>query len=300
MNAVIGLVGQGCPDGREFNKGNVRRQLKFFASVICSSERVVDGSAPQGEWPDLVQVPAHPRLPWGGRDAVRALNIILAYALRRANHLRITPEQALNIGQIAFDLAWMTFINDREITAHNTISISDVQEESETASVCSTKKAKDCEVGCSNRARLAVCETTCTTQTGCDATDTIVTTATEAWTAMIPSVPTTTAMPDTSCDLDDPSGLPANVFDGVFGSFCSDVDGFSNPSWLVDVSGKRVDNDIEPRTPPPNPQNYGKYRVTLSFQGSEKAWVCSRSCSEAYKLLANSPCKSQYCNQRFH
>ncbi|KAH8433391.1 uncharacterized protein LDX57_011025 [Aspergillus melleus] len=289
INSHMSLVWQGCPDGRAYDKEKSRRRLEDYSSVICGAETILKEANPRGVFVDLLLVQAHPRLEWTAGDAVRALNVVLAFARNRANHMDVTYEQAAQVGHVAFALAWEVFINGQQLTTHNTISAGEL-DEANTASSCSTKTANDCAVGCSVRANLAVCHTTCTKTTGCSATGTIATTTVEPWTLAAPSQPTTTVTPEPSCDMDESSGLPANIFNGIYDSFCDEVDGFSNPAWVVDMEGNRKDKDLEPRTPPANPKNYEEYRAVLSFEASQKVWGCSLSCMDTYKLFSNSPC----------
>lgn len=77
----MGLVLQECLDGTAFKKDKSRRRLEDYGSVICGAEIVLKENKPGGVFADLIIVQANPRLEWTAGDVVRALNIVLAFAL---------------------------------------------------------------------------------------------------------------------------------------------------------------------------------------------------------------------------
>lgn len=151
-------------------------------------------------------------------------------------------------------------------------------------------------VGCKVIGAIAQCSTTCVKQTGCSATSGITTTATVPWT-VVNTIPTetTAAAPTPECNMDDASGLPYNVFQGVYGQFGDEVDkGGSALKWIVDSHGNRIPpkkRDLQERTPPPNPDTYKNYMIDLMWSPLDTGATCTKSCSEAYGLLANGQCK---------
>jgi len=98
------------------------------------------------------------------------------------------------------------------------------------------------------------------------------------------------------CDPNDTSGLPAKVFEGMYGDFCEKVTtGSSLPMgqyWLVDNQGRSVMHrrrDSEKRSPPVSANNYPDARAYLTFQkDGDKS--CKMSCSEAFDTLIQGTC----------
>lgn len=97
------------------------------------------------------------------------------------------------------------------------------------------------------------------------------------------------------CDENDTSGLPAKVFEGMYGKFCETVT--TNPVdlglwWFVDVKGNKfitLRRDLEKRSPPVSAGSYPDARSYLTFEkDGDKA--CKMSCSEAFDTLIQGSC----------
>lgn len=98
------------------------------------------------------------------------------------------------------------------------------------------------------------------------------------------------------CDPNDTSGLPAKVFEGMYGDFCEQVTAGGSVAiglyWLVDNQGRWVMHrrrDSEKRSPPVSANNYPDARAYLTFQkDGDKS--CKMSCSEAFDTLIQGSC----------
>lgn len=101
---------------------------------------------------------------------------------------------------------------------------------------------------------------------------------------------------DTHCDQSKTSGLPTNVFTaGIYKHFCEQIDKDDSKSLtqLVDYEGneKVWKRSLEERTPPPKPEAYKNAWTYLTFEKDAAPRECAKSCSDAFKFLANSPCE---------
>lgn len=99
----------------------------------------------------------------------------------------------------------------------------------------------------------------------------------------------------TSCDTTKVSDFPQSIFEGVYDSFCAEVNNTqSGLTWTVDSSGKKMSPKalrnaqtfIGVRTPPTNPEQYRDYRTTLQWQRRDAGEPCFSSCSDAYSFSA--------------
>lgn len=102
-----------------------------------------------------------------------------------------------------------------------------------------------------------------------------------------------TPLPKPSCDSNDVSGIPYNVFDpGVFTKFCNTLDGGDKSKALkqtVDSSGNVISGSKMKRTPPPNPSAYKDYKFFLSWSGGDGS--CSSGCTNVFSTITDNICK---------
>ena len=173
---------------------------------------------------------------------------------------------------------------------------------------CVPSSGEDCAVSCQILGALEYCATDCVKKTACGATTGISTVITVPWTAVVavdakPTAPVTP--PATECDMNDASGLPYNVFQGLFGGFCKEAQGrTSQLAWVVDSSGNQIPilrASVQKRTPPPDPATWIDYHTSLIWTPAEgPGEPCKLSCSDAFGVMANSPCELHFGEKTIH
>lgn len=284
-----------CPTADEFNKG-LQKRLNDFGAVICAAEAVIINAAPGTAFADYLVVRPRP-FPWTAGDAVRAMNVVMQFARGYAPALQLDPETAAAVGVGAFAVAWEVLINNKPLSTSNVIPAQSLS--GTITSMCSTTRADECLVNCRMIGAIERCGTTCAKKTGCGATA-LRTATIVPWTAAAadaqPTEPPAPPVPRPQCNMEDASGLPFNVFKSVYGQFCGEVDKAKSAlTWIVDSRGNRIPTrrrSLHGRTPPPNPDTYNNYKIDLTWSpGGNAEATCAKSCSDAYGLLVNSPCK---------
>lgn len=98
------------------------------------------------------------------------------------------------------------------------------------------------------------------------------------------------------CDPNDSSGLPTEVFKGMYGHFCESIETAKSIDlgrwWFVDNKGLKIVNrrrGLDKRSPPVSTSSFPKARSYLSFEkDGDKA--CKMSCSEAFDTLIQGSC----------
>ena len=78
MNELI-IRSKQCSAGDQFSSQKVRKRLNDFGGVICASEMLVINAAPGGMFSELL-IPQPRAFPWAAADAVRAMNVVIAFA----------------------------------------------------------------------------------------------------------------------------------------------------------------------------------------------------------------------------
>lgn len=289
-----------CPAAALFQHPELRRRIADLGAVICAAESILVNAAPGYAFADYLVV--HPRaLPWTAADAVRAMNTVMEMARGMASILQLDAETAASVGVGAFAVAYQVLVLGTPLGKSNVIPASALSG-SAGSELCSTAKADECFVNCRFIGALEKCQTTCTEVTSCGATSKLMTTTTVPWTFSFTEsqVPTQTAKPPApKCNMDDASGMPFNVFNGVYGSFCSEIgkDQKKEAKWTVDSRGNQASQaarrfaELLTRTPPPNPDTYRDYKVDLKWTPAQGDAACAKSCEDAYALIATSPCE---------
>jgi hypothetical protein len=185
MDELIARVSNSCPEGDRFATQKLRKRLDDYGAVICASETLVLNAAPGGPFPELLVLQPQP-FPWTAADAVRALNVVIAFARTQAPDLGLTIDQAAAVGVAAFAIAWEIFINGNRLSTINVIPADSLEEATTTEAPCPTQY---CNAGCTLIGGIAECRTTCVTPTAsCSATSTpvqVTTTATIPWTVSV-------------------------------------------------------------------------------------------------------------------
>ncbi|KAJ5086483.1 hypothetical protein NUU61_007790 [Penicillium alfredii] len=109
--------------------------------------------------------------------------------------------------------------------------------------------------------------------------------------------PTETEAIKAKCDLDTLSGVPYNVFDGVYDKFCKEIDKAQKDekddglTWMVDSHGDKIPNKkrgfLEGRTPPPDSNYYKDFKFGLVWdRKSDKGkGKCTTSCKSAFEQM---------------
>lgn len=100
--------------------------------------------------------------------------------------------------------------------------------------------------------------------------------------------------PTPECDMDNASGLPANVFrPNTYTKFCEAVekDPKKELNWIVGVDGNEIPRLRSKRSPPPNPDAYNDYKIALSWNGGDDS--CGKGCKDAFDTMAQGQCKSR-------
>lgn len=109
----------------------------------------------------------------------------------------------------------------------------------------------------------------------------------------------------TNCDISD---IPSNVFqDGLWKGYCDTVNKDSKTAYgeVVDGAGNAIPTKskaknkavqraaalLQGRTPPPNPNSYTNYSISLVWSGGDGS--CPHDCGSAWSSMAGSPCGHQ-------
>lgn len=289
-----------CPAAALFQHPELHRRIADLGAVVCAAESILVNAAPGYAFADYLVVHP-PALPWTAADAVRAMNTVMEMARGMAPILQLDAETAASVGVGAFAVAYQVLVLGTPLGKSNVIPASALSG-STGSELCSTTKADECFVNCRFIGALEKCQTTCTEVTSCGATSKLTTTTTVPWTFFFTEsqVPTQTAKPPApKCNMDDASGMPFNVFNGVYGSFCSEIGKYQKKEakWTVDSRGNQASQaarrfaELLARTPPPNPYTYRDYKVDLKWTPAQGDAACAKSCKDAYALIATSPCE---------
>lgn len=102
--------------------------------------------------------------------------------------------------------------------------------------------------------------------------------------------------PTPECDVRDSSQIPNNVFQPtVYKRFCDELskrDAKSPFGQIVDIKGNAIPpkakRGLGKRTPPPDPGNYAKYTIELTWSGGDSK--CPSDCAQAFYNTSQSQC----------
>lgn len=198
IDESIVRISNDCSAGETFTTQKLRKRLDDFGSVICASERLVMNAARGGMFPDLLVLQPQ-AFTWAAADAVRAMNVVIAFARTQALDLGITTDQAAAVGVVVFAISWEVLMNGRSLSINNVIPASSLEGKitTTTAAPCPTQS---CKAGCRMIGAIAHCSTSCPTPTGtCSATSTptqVTTTSVTPWTVSVNHLePESTAPP---------------------------------------------------------------------------------------------------------
>lgn len=278
-----------------------RKRGADFASVVCGAENLLTNAVPGYAMADFRVMQPGP-LPWTAADAVRAMTTVMQFARDMAPDLRLEPDMAAQLGVVAFAMAWEVLMNDKPLGAEIVIPAASLEG---TVTATDQETCEQCAVDCRQVGALRACTTSCSEQSSCGPTSSgpLETRTVVPWTVVAdadaqptdaPSEPS--EPPKTECDMDDESGLPFNVFQGVYGQFCDEAKREGSLRWSVDSRGNRIPlmrRHLHERTPPPDPDAYPDVRIHLEWAPNEDAAVeCMTSCADAYYTLSQSPCMS--------
>lgn len=111
------------------------------------------------------------------------------------------------------------------------------------------------------------------------------------------TAPKPTESIDPKCDKDMLSGVAYNVFNGVYGKFCEQIDKDQGEDkdnglgWVVDSHGNKIPHRkrswLVGRTPPPNPDSYSDFNFELVWDRKDDKGKgkCTTSCKTAYDTI---------------
>lgn len=109
--------------------------------------------------------------------------------------------------------------------------------------------------------------------------------------------PTGTEDLNPECNKSVLSGVAYNVFNGVYGKFCEEIDKDQREDkdngrgWVVDSHGEKKPIKkrgwLEGRTPPPNPDSYSDFNFELVWDRNDDKGKgqCVTSCKKAYETI---------------
>lgn len=189
MDELIAITSNTCPEGDRFTTQKLRKRLDNYGAVICAAETLVINAAPGGPFPELLLLQPQP-FPWTAADAVRAMNVVIAFARTQAPDLALTTDQAAAVGVAAFAIAWEIFINGNRLSDINVIPADSLEETTTTTTTEAPCPTEYCNAACTMIGAIAECRTTCVTPTAtrCSASSTpiqLTTTATIPWTVSV-------------------------------------------------------------------------------------------------------------------
>ena len=290
-NRITGFIGMAsqCSDS-QFNSKRVRKRQNDFGNVICASQNLVINAAPDGPFHELLVLQPQ-AFPWTAADAVRAMNVVIAFAQAQAANLRLTPIQAGAVGIAAFAIAWEVLINNKDLSSSNVIPASSLKGTTTTPSTTAatttttttTCPTPQCNAGCKLIGAIAECSTSCVTPSGsCSATSSgtieVTTTATIPWTVVANdlAVPTTSIASAAKAKCTPSNmGVDVVVAQALANKFCTGLDLSKSSSASIQGNATGL------------PDPYGS---SMFFNFSQTADTCYLGCNTSYTQII-SACK---------
>ncbi|KAK0105772.1 hypothetical protein ONS95_004290 [Cadophora gregata] len=293
----------------------IAKRVDEFGPALCGAQGVIMNAVPGGPFADIRLMGIQP-LPFAAAGAVRAMNAAMQFARNWAAQLQMTPEQAELFGVAVFAITELVNHQGAPLGTENTIpaeSLSGTITQSQTmtsapetsSSLSSSSSSSECTVcyaSCSFVGIIQGCGTTCMQVSSCSSKTAsneepdIITTATIPWydAAFVPTqVPIVPSVPLEEC-TGGGSSFPYDSFSGAYGQFCAEIDKVhSSLNWNVDPLGNKIqalrrrDLSVVQRSPPVNPETWKDWRINLNWIVGD-APECTKSCSDAFKTLANS------------
>ncbi|KAK8016932.1 hypothetical protein PG993_015121 [Apiospora rasikravindrae] len=249
---------------------------------------------------DLVQLP---RLNFRDGALAAAMNQFVAWARQGGAQIQLPAPQIDGFALLAFTLGLIRAAGNtlqRVNVLRETYLKADVptitsmptatRTDAKTTTAASSCSASSCTVSCSMRGAMQFCQTGCPCSGQAQPT-LYSTVAFDPW-AWPTSLPNDGPAKDCPGDL---SEFPGNVFykdKGVPAKFCAEVskDTKKPLEWMVNSYGEQAKR-LGARTPPPNPDTWKDYRITLMWNPREgENDVCSEDCTGAFDAFRGSEC----------
>lgn len=168
-----------CPEAVDFHSVHSnKRSADGLAAAICGTTNVLAN----GPFHNFRLANGVPKFPFTSQDVVRAMNTVTQFASTNAALFRLSPAQAGTAAATVFGLAWIHYMNNKDISTENLIPANDLQGTQTVTSACTTASIRQCSVSCGFLGDLFRCNTACVTATNCGATSVLTTITTTQWT----------------------------------------------------------------------------------------------------------------------